>query len=180
MRRSPPDHSTLSWKAAARSTGLNAFAGCSHLVPKQKPYETRNGPLLTKNSKKKERKWCCDMFCMLNMSKALFTRCGGVFFVFVKGTGSCLLSRFAKNVLRERQVQLLTWPPCSPDLSPLVASTGNGTWSLSFTSQLELRSIVRAMSDLDPDAAEKACTTGFTHKCLACVRTRGGHFEHRL
>ena len=39
--------------------------------------------------------------------------------------------------------------------------------------------IVRRMSALDPEAAEKACTTGFIHRCLACVRARGGHFEHR-
>ena len=35
---------------------------------------------------------------------------------------------------------------------------------------------------LDPEAAEKARTTGFIHKCLACVRVRakGDDFEHHL
>ena len=46
---------------------------------------------------------------------------------------------------------------------------------------LELRAMIaHRMSDLDAIAAEKACTTGFVHRCLACVRARGGHFEHRL
>ena len=46
---------------------------------------------------------------------------------------------------------------------------------------LELRAmIVRRVSVLDPEAGEKSCTTGFIHRCLACVRARGGHFEHRL
>ena len=50
-----------------------------------------------------------------------------------------------------------------------------------FQSQLEWRAmIVRTMSELDPEAAEKACTTGIIHRCLACVRARGGHVEHRL
>ena len=26
----------------------------------------------------------------------------------------------------------------------------------------------------------KACTSGFIRRCLACVRAKGGHFEHRL
>ena len=52
---------------------------------------------------------------------------------------------------------------------------------MAFQSQLELRAmIVRTMSGLDPEAAEKACTTGFIRRCLACVRAKGGHFEHRL
>ena len=50
-----------------------------------------------------------------------------------------------------------------------------------LTSQLELRAmIVRTVSALDQEAAEKACTTGFIHRCLSCVRARGGHLEHRL
>ena len=50
-----------------------------------------------------------------------------------------------------------------------------------FQSQLELRAmIVRAVSAHDPEAAEKACTTGFSHRCLACVRAKGDHFEHWL
>ena len=50
-----------------------------------------------------------------------------------------------------------------------------------FQSLLELRAmIVRTMSDLDPITAEKACHTGFIHRCLACLRARNGHFENRL
>ena len=81
--------------------------------------------------------------------------------------------------------QLLTWPPCSPDLSPLDFHLWQ-EWETAlverqFTSQLELRAmIVRTMSCLDPEAAEKACTVGFIRRCLACVRAKGGHFGHRL
>ena len=94
-------------------------------------------------------------------------------------------SRRTKAFLKEREIQLLTWPPCSPDLSPLDFHLWQ-EWETAlgdrqFTSQLELRAmIVRTLSALDPEAAEKACTTGFFHRCLACVRARGGHFEHRL
>ena len=50
-----------------------------------------------------------------------------------------------------------------------------------FQSQLELRAmIVRTLSDLDPEATEQACTTGFIHRCLACLRAGGGQFEHGL
>ena len=39
-----------------------------------------------------------------------------------------------------------------------------------FTSQLEMRAIiVREVSALDPEAAEKACTTGFTDAWRACA-----------
>ena len=72
------------------------------------------------------------------------------------------------NHTQEREIQLLTWPACS-------------LGDRQFTSQLELRAmIVRTLSDLDPEAPEKACTTGLFHRCVACVRARGGHFEHRL
>ena len=40
--------------------------------------------------------------------------------------------------------------------------------------------IVRTLSDLDPEATEQACTTGFIHRCLVCVRAKGRHFEHCL
>ena len=59
----------------------------------------------------------------------------------------------------------------------------SGKWHLATVNsrpKLELRAmIVRAVSALDPEATEKACTTGFIHRCLASVRARGGHFEHR-
>ena len=73
----------------------------------------------------------------------------------------------------------------SPDLTPLDFHLWQ-EWETAlgdrqFTSQLELRAtIVRTVSALDPEAAEKARTTGFIHRCLACVRARGGLFEHRL
>ena len=38
--------------------------------------------------------------------------------------------------------------------------------------------IVRTVSALDPEAAEKARAAGFIHRCTACVRARDGHFEH--
>ena len=40
--------------------------------------------------------------------------------------------------------------------------------------------IVRTMSSLDPDAAQKDCIAKFIHRCLACMRARGDHFAHRL
>ena len=65
----------------------------------------------------------------------------------------CLPHRMA-----EGEIQLLTRQTCSPEPT---------------TSQLELRAmIVLTVSALDPEAAEKACTTGFIHRCLACVRQR--------
>ena len=84
-------------------------------------------------------------------------------------------SRRTKAFLKEREIQLLTWPPCSPDLSPLEFHLWQeGETALGerqFQSQLELRAmIVRTMSDLDPIAAEKACTNWFIHRCLALVR----------
>ena len=60
---------------------------------------------------------------------------------------------------------LLAWPPCSPHLRPLDLHLWQA-WETApgdrqFTSQLELRAmIVGAISELDPDAAEKACTIG--------------------
>ena len=94
-------------------------------------------------------------------------------------------SRRTNAFLKEREIQLLTWPPCSPDLDPLDFHLWQeremALGDRQFTSQMELCAmIVRTMFDLDPEAAEKACTTGFIHRCLACVRARGGHFEHRL
>ena len=94
-------------------------------------------------------------------------------------------SRRTKTFLNEREIQFLTWPPCSPDLSPLDFHLWQ-EWETAlgerqFTSQLELRAmIVRTVSCLDPEAAEKARTTAFIRRCLACVRAKGGHFEHRL
>ena len=94
-------------------------------------------------------------------------------------------SRRTKAFLKEREIQLLTWPQCSPDLSPLDFHLWQ-EWETAlgdrqFTSQLELRAmVVRTMSALEPETAEKACTTGFIRRCLACVRAKGGHFEHRL
>ena len=73
-----------------------------------------------------------------------------------------------KAFLKEREIQLLTWPPCSPDLSPLDFHIWQ-EWETAlgerqFPSQLELRAMLaRAMSALDPEAAERACTTGFFH-----------------
>ena len=72
----------------------------------------------------------------------------------------------------------------SPDLSPLDFHLWQ-EWETAlgyrqFTSQLELRVTIRAQSVSSPEAAEKARTTGFIHRCLACVRARGGLFEHRL
>ena len=57
----------------------------------------------------------------------------------------------------------------------LLARVGNSTvGERQFQSQLESGAmIVRAMPALDPEAADKACTTGFIHRCLACVRARG-------
>ena len=37
--------------------------------------------------------------------------------------------------------------------------------------------IVRAVSALDPEAAENARTTGFIRRCFACVRAKGGPFQ---
>ena len=77
----------------------------------------------------------------------------------------------AQLALKEREIQLRTWPPCSPDLSPLdfhlwqERETALG--ERQFQSQLELRAmIVRTVSALDPEAAEEA--------------SRGGHFEDCL
>ena len=81
-------------------------------------------------------------------------------------------SRRTITFLNKPKIQLLTWSPCAPDLSPLdfhLRETALG--ARQFTSQLEWRAmIVRAMSNLDPDVAEKARTTRFIHRCLACVR----------
>ena len=94
-------------------------------------------------------------------------------------------SRRPKTFLKEREIQLLTWPPCSPDLRPLDLRLRQ-EWETAlgdrqFTSQLELRAmIVPTMSDLDPIATDKACTTGFIHRCWTCVHARGGRFEQRL
>ena len=90
-----------------------------------------------------------------------------------------------RRFLKEREIHLLTWPPCSPDLSPLDFHFWQ-EWETAlgerqFTSQLDLRAMIaRVVSALDPEAAEKACTTGFIHRCLACVCALGGHFEHSL
>ena len=100
-----------------------------------------------------------------------------------EGNAPSHTSRRTKAFLKEHEIQLLTCLPCSPDLSPLDFHLWQ-EWETAVgdrqvTSQLELRAmIVRTLSALDPEAAEKACTTG--HRCLACVRARGGHFEHRL
>ena len=94
-------------------------------------------------------------------------------------------SRRTKAFLKERDIQLLTWPPCSPDLSPLDFHLWQA-WETAlgerqFQSQLELLAMItRTLSDLDPEATEQACTARFIHRCLACVRARGGHFERRL
>ena len=83
-----------------------------------------------------------------------------------------------ETFLKEREIQLLTWPsvlarPEPTRFSPL--------GERQFQSQLEQRAtIVRTLSDLDPTAAEQASTTGFVHRCLAWVRARGGHVEHHL
>ena len=65
-------------------------------------------------------------------------------------------SRRSKAFLKEREIQLLTWAPCSRDLSPLDLhfwqewETALGNRQL--TSQLELRAvIVRTVSALDPE-----------------------------
>ena len=56
-------------------------------------------------------------------------------------------------------------------LEPTRFSTALG--DRQFTFQLVLRAmIVRTLSDLDPEATEQACTTGFIRRCLACVRQR--------
>ena len=59
-----------------------------------------------------------------------------------------------------------TWPPCSPDLNPLDFHLWQ-EWETAlgerqFQSQLAM--IVRTLSALDPEAAEKAF-----RRCLACV-----------
>ena len=83
------------------------------------------------------------------------------------------------------EIQLLTWPPCSPDLSPLDFHLWQ-EWETAlverkFDSQLGLRTmIVRTMSiSIQKPHTEKARTPGFIHRCLACVRARGSLFEHR-
>ena len=87
-----------------------------------------------------------------------------------------------KAFLKEREIQLHTRPPCSPDLSPLdfhlLQEWETALGDRQFTSLRAM--IVRTLSALDTEAAEKACTTGFIHRCLACVRAGGGHFEQRL
>ena len=94
-------------------------------------------------------------------------------------------SQRTRAFLKEREIQLLTLPPCSPDLNPLDFHLWQ-EWETAlgerqFQSQLEMRAkIVRTLSALDPEAAEKARTSGFIHRCLACVPARDGHFEHRL
>ena len=81
-----------------------------------------------------------------------------------------------------REIQLVTWPPCSTNSSPLDFHTRQ-EWELAlgdsqFTSQLELRAmIVRTVSDLDPEATEHTCTTKFIHKYLACVRAKRRPFR---
>ena len=86
-------------------------------------------------------------------------------------------SRRTKAFLKEREIQLFKWNPCSPVLSPL-GFEPRQEWEPAlgdrqFTSQLELRAmVVKTVSALDPEAAEKACTTVFIHRCLVCVRQR--------
>ena len=75
-------------------------------------------------------------------------------------------SRRTKAFLKDRDIQLLTWPPCSPDLSPLDFHL----WQAWETALGERQFVERTLSDLDPEAAEKACTSGCVHRCLACVR----------
>ena len=81
--------------------------------------------------------------------------------------------RRTKAFLKEREIQLLTCPPCSPDLSPLDFhlwqewETALGDRSSSPSLRCAIN--VRTMSELDPETAEKAC-----------VRASCGHVEHRL
>ena len=56
---------------------------------------------------------------------------------------------------RTTDIQLLTWPPCSPDLSPL---------DFHLWQAWETALIVRTLPDLDPEATEQACTAGFIHR----------------
>ena len=81
-----------------------------------------------------------------------------------------------RRFLKEREIQLLTWPRCSTDLSPLDSHLWQEWETLlgerQFQPQLELRAMfVRTMSDLDPIAAAKACTTWFNSHMIS-VRTR--------
>ena len=77
--------------------------------------------------------------------------------------------RSITRFLLERKIQLLAWPPCSPDLIPLDIHLWQ-EWETAlggrqFTSQLELRAMVeRTLSALDPEAVEKARTTGFIQR----------------
>ena len=86
-------------------------------------------------------------------------------------------SRRTKAFLKEREIQLLTWLPFSPDLSPLDFHLWQA-WETAlgerqFTFQLELRAmIVRTMSGLDPKAAEKAGVRHWVHSQMPGVRAR--------
>ena len=97
-----------------------------------------------------------------------------------------ILAAFLEKGVKPAQVAR-EWPPQSPDLNPLDFSIWNEiARKLPLCrNSMEGKAILKAAviaetSKLSIEYVQKTCTEGFEARLWACLRAKGGHFEHLL
>jgi len=78
------------------------------------------------------------------------------------------------------------WPPNSPDLNPLHYHVWGAklerykTFNPKPKNIDELKKVLQLICDLLPQDSFNKAIMSFTKRLRACVKARGGHFEHAL
>ncbi len=102
-------------------------------------------------------------------------------FIFQQDNAPCHKSKMTMEYLSHNNVDLMEWPPQSPDLNPienLWGFIGLEKENYHPKNQNELASVIKKIwSEIPSDLLERL-VKGMHKRCLAVIKVNGGHINY--